>query len=325
MTRHTARSGPLVALAAVLATLAARPATAQVPTLDRVDSLVVAGHYDDARATLDRWWSAREAFEVPGSNRARALMLRARLAPDPETAEPDYLAVVLGYPTSTQAPEALLRLGQGLLADGDASRAAAYLQRLVADYPGRPQRTLGLLWLARAHSATRRYSAACQAARLGLEGAENQADMMALLQVEAGAACGVTAGDRVAATPTAEAAEPRRDTAAAPPRQARADSAPPRRAPVDPAPARPTAEGETGRFTVQSGAFRYPASADELVQRLRARGYEPRTVLVPANALLRVRVGRFATAAEAAALVSVLKSEGFDAIVVADAREERSP
>ena len=310
------------AVAAALLAGVPGPVRAQVPTLDRIDSLITAGQYADARSTLEQWWSAREAFEVPGSDRARALMLRARLAPDPDTAEPDYLAIVLGYPTSPQAPEALLRLGQGLLADGDAVRAVAYLQRLVADYPGRPERLTGLLWLARANAAARRFGTACQVARQGLQDSRDRPELTALLQEEETTACSVAAGDRDAEAAPA-VATPAADPRAREPAAERAAAPPPRPEPRPAAP--PATTDRQGRFTVQSGAFRYRETADALVQRLRGRGYEPRLVLVPDNDLLRVRIGRFATSAEAVALISVLRSSGFDAIVVADARQERSP
>lgn len=317
-----ATAGGFAVAAALLAGLPG-PVRAQVPTLDRIDSLITAGQYGDARSTLEQWWSAREAFEVPGSDRARALMLRARLAPDPDTAEPDYLAIVLGYPTSPQAPEALLRLGQGLLADGDAVRAVAYLQRLAADYPGRPERLTGLLWLARANAAARRFGTACQVARQGLQDSRDRPELTALLRAEETTACSVAAGDRDAGAAPA-VATPAADPRAREPAAERAAAPPPRPEPRPAAPPATTTDRQ-GRFTVQSGAFRYRETADALVQRLRGRGYEPRLVLVPDNDLLRVRIGRFATSAEAVALVSVLRSSGFDAIVVADARQERSP
>ena len=278
---------PAFMAAALLSFALAAPAAAQVPTLDRVDSLVTAGQYDTARSILDRWWSARNEFDIPGSDKARALMLRAQLATDPEEAEPDYLAVVLGYPTSPHAPEALLRLGQGLLATGDATRAAAYLERLVADYPGRPQRTPGLLWLARANIAARRPSAACSAAREGLQ-TTSDPDLRAMLQVEAGASCGI------GPQPSAEPEEP--DEPAA-----------------------------TGEYAVQTGAFRYRRSADDLIERLRDAGHQPRLVRVPRNDLLRVRIGRFQTSDQAEVLVTELRDQGFDAVVVSDADEEIRP
>ncbi len=282
------------ALLAASALLLAAPAAAQVPSLDAVDSLIAAGQYDDARATIERWWSARDSFDVPGSDRARALVLRARLQPDPATAEDDYLAVVLGYPTSPHAPEALLRLGQGLLATGQAARAAGYLRRLAADYPGRPQHTVGMLWLARAEAAARRNAAACTAAREGLADAGSQPDLAGMLRLEEAASCVI--GDRA-------------------PVAARQDDPPP------PAPA-PAVDRS---HAVQTGAFRYREGADALAARLRDAGFQPRAVLVPGSTLLRIRVGRFATAAEASALMARIRQAGFDAVVVHDADEERTP
>lgn len=274
---------------AALAALLAGPAAGagQVPTLDRVDSLVTAGQYETARSVLDRWWSARDEFDVPGSDMARALMLRAQLADDPEAAEPDYLSVVLGYPTSVHAPEALLRLGQGLLATGEAGRAAAYLERLIADYPGRPQRTAGLLWLARANNTARRPGAACAAARQGLQDS-NDPDLRSMLQVEAAASCSIRT-------------EPARDETPQP---------------------QPAASGD---YAVQSGAFRYRRSADELMEQLQDAGYQPRLVRVPDSDLLRVRVGRFPSSDEAEHLVTELRDHGFDAVIVSDAHQEREP
>ena len=296
------RYAPFIALPLLVAALA--PAEAQVPTLDRIDSLVTAGAYDSARTVLDRWWSARDEFEVPGSDKARALMLRARLAPDLETAEPDYLAVVLGYPTSPHAPEALLRLGQGLLATGDATRAAAYLERLVADYPGRPQRALGLLWLARANTAARRPQSACNAAREGLQ-STSDSDLRAMLQVEAGASCAVRT-------------EPAEPVERAAPEPRRAD---PADAPDPPQ----QAESASGSLGVQTGAFRYRESADRLMAQLREAGHDPRLVRLPGSDLLRVRVGRFEAADEAEALVTILRDQGFDAVLVRDVADEREP
>lgn len=292
----------VLALAAATAVPAA--ADGQVPTLAAVDSLVLAGQYDAARGILGRWWSARESFDVPASDMARALLLRARLATAPARAEADYLAVVLGYPASDLAPDALLRLGQGLLATGDAARAVAYLDRLVADYPGRPERLTGLLWLARANTAARRPAAACAAARSGLEDARDP-DLAAMLRVETGIACSaVTAragsASSSAATPSASDAPSATDAPGA-------------------------RDASAGDWAVQSGAFRHRAGADALMERLRRAGFSPRLVRVPANDLLRVRVGRYTTSGEAAALVTRLRDQGFDAVVVRNAGQERQP
>lgn len=296
----------------LLATLALLPGTAaaQAVSLDRVDSLLAAGDYDTARSTLEQWWSARESFDVPGSDRVRGMMLRARLQTDPAAAEADYLGIIIGHPTSPHAPEALLRLGQGLLVSGQAARAAGYLQRLAADYPGRPQRTLGMLWLARAQNTARRPAAACRAAREGLADAGAQPDIAAMLRIEEAAACAIANGPQ---GPPAASGEPR-------PPQTEV-----RRPPAERPAEVPAAAAATGAYAVQGGAFRFREGADALLARLRDAGFDARAVVVPRNTLLRIRVGRFATAADAAEVMQAMKRAGFDAVVVSDAAQERTP
>ncbi|HSH44218.1 MAG TPA: SPOR domain-containing protein, partial [Longimicrobiales bacterium] len=316
-------------LAAGLAAGAA-PAAAQVPTLDRVDSLITAGDYEQARATIQRWWSAREAFDVPGSDRVRAHMLRAALQPRIQDAESDYLAVILGHPTSQDAPRALLRLGQGPLADGQYNRAAGYLERLVAEYAGRPERAAGVVWLAQAQLHSRRTAAACRSAAEGLEAQPGRdPDQRELLRQVREAACGdggaVVAGNGPADESGQGGGPDRPETVpgvdgAAPQGAERAGQG-------STGGAEPGAESgaETGRFGAQAGAFRHRDGADDLVEALRGRGHQARIVLVPGSDLLRVRVGRFGSAGEAARAVEALKAAGFDAYVVRDVSEERQP
>jgi tetratricopeptide (TPR) repeat protein len=272
---------------------------AQENRLDRVDALVAAGAYADARTTLSGWWDSREAAGAGGAERARALMLRARLAPDPASAEADYLAIVLGYPISPDAPQALLRLGQGLLAMDEPTRAVGYLKRLVADYPGRPERATGLLWLGRAQTAARQLADACDTYREGLRDGADPA-VLAMLRAEEPVACAARPAPRGAMTP--------------------APATPP--APTAPAPA-PSATA--GRYAIQAGAFRQQPGVDALTARLRRAGHEPRTVRVPASDLTRVRIGRFESQAEAARLLARLRAQGFDVIIVTDADQERNP
>jgi tetratricopeptide (TPR) repeat protein len=161
-------------------------AWAQRTDLDRAEELLASGEYARARAALDGWerGAGSRGGAADPSLQARALLLRAKLAPDFETAEPDYLAVVLSYPTAPQAAEALLRLGQGWLAAKEPERAIRHLERLVADYPASPLRPAALLWLARAHRAAGRPEAACEAAAKGVEAASHDPELAALLREE---------------------------------------------------------------------------------------------------------------------------------------------
>jgi hypothetical protein len=240
--------------------------------------------------------------------RARAHLLRARLAPDLRSAERDYLAVALGHPTTPYAPHALLALGQGFLASGDRARAVAYLQRLVDDYPGSTHRPVGFLWVARARRLEGDLAGACIAARAGLAGAAP--DVAALLRREEQAVCQpAEEGDNAPRTQGQGAArDPGRTNQPA----GRTNQA-----------ERPAAS--QGRFAVQSGAFRQLDGARALADRLRSAGYEPRIVLVSGSRLLRVRVGRFPSAADAEAFAARIRTAGFPAVVVNDAHQEQQP
>lgn len=149
---------PLHAFIAALALglmLAPEALSAQQWALERADSLLAAGEYQAARSAVDDWWSTRAGQDpdATGAAEARALFLRARLTNDPAVAEGDYLAIAHRHPSAAVAPAALLRLGQWLLAAGEADRAAGYLERLVSDYPGAEARDEGVVWLERAGGA----------------------------------------------------------------------------------------------------------------------------------------------------------------------------
>lgn len=275
------------AVCVVAALGCAAPLAAQQPSLRQVEALMHAGRHAEARQLLEQW-IARPPGAESGSH-AQALMLRARLAVDPRAAERLYLTLVLDHPMADEAPEALLRLGQALLILGDAERAAAYLERLSRDYPGNPHRAVGQLWLARTYRGLGRADDACSLARILLEETPPAAEQRPLVEAAAEGACPrtATAGQRTADTP----------------------------APADQA---------SGRFAVQSGAFRQDRGAQALADRLSRAGYQPRLVRVPGSDLLRVRVGQFPSRDAAAALARDIEGRGFPAVVVSDADRERS-
>mgnify|MGYP001099389940 CR=1 FL=1 len=288
--------------ALLLACVLAAPAAAQPPSLDRAEELIAQGDYAAAREVVDRWWREEPAAspEALRAGRPRALLLRARLATDAVEAERDYLALALGHPSSPEAAVALLRLGQGLLASGQAERAVTYLERLATDHPNSPDRAVGLLWLARARRRAGRIDAACQAANQAEESRGLGPDLAALIRSERVASCRRIADAR---PPAGRQAEP-------PTRTAAARSEP--------------SAATTGTFAAQAGAFRDRSGAETLAAQLRRAGFEPRLVRVPGSSLVHVRVGRFSNAAEADALVARLRAAGFPALVVRDAGSEQA-
>lgn len=182
-----------------LLVLAAPGVRAQDADLGRAERLVAHGRYTEARDVVGRWLERARgsASDVSAGERARARLLRARLAPDLESAERHYLAVVLGYPSTPQAAEALLRLGQGLAAAGERERGVEYLRRLTVDHPESPRRETALRWLARIGSGP------------GGEGAGGDGDVAA-----ASAASDGRAGTVAAVEPADRAPGPEADDAA---------------------------------------------------------------------------------------------------------------
>lgn len=177
--------------------LAAAHASAQTrdTALARIDALLDAGQVARARDAIAQWNTAhpRSDTSVRAPSRAHALMIQARAAATWAEAEAALVAVAIGYPVTQHAPVALLRLGQGLLLQArvtknttDLSRAVAYLERLIADYPRTPLRAEGFLWLARAYFQTGNAAQACariaQARRMQLDSLTDQ-----LLEHEASA------------------------------------------------------------------------------------------------------------------------------------------
>jgi hypothetical protein len=188
-TRHIVAAAFVIVLVCV--SHGAAHGQAQDLTLDRIQNLIATGRFTEARNTLERWERDHgdpRSSAGPG-DRARALYLRGVLSSDVREAQDAYVGVVLSYPSSAAAPDALLRLGQGLLTAGDANRALAYLERLRSDYPGAPARETGLLWLARAQLASGLGPAACITARQGADGA-SAAHIRTLFELEQDRACG---------------------------------------------------------------------------------------------------------------------------------------
>ena len=89
-------------------------------------------------------------------------------------------------------------------------------------------------------------------------------------------------------------------------------------------PTPPAATAATsGTYTIQVAAFRDIAGARADVRTLKNAGYEARMVTVPANALIRVRVGLYDKASDATAVLSKLKSAGYQPVFVSDVSREK--
>ena len=107
-----------------------------------------------------------------------------------------------------------------------------------------------------------------------------------------------------------------------------AEPPPPPPVSPDPSPVSPPADDvvssapldrtETDPFTIQLGAFATEQRALSVMLEARSEGLEPRLVQVEGSELLRVRLERFATRAEAEGRAAILRELGFQAVVSSD-------
>lgn len=145
------RCAPAAALLAGLAA-GALPASGQSSELDRAEELARLGRVEEARQILTAWWAGPRTA-APARELQRGLWLRGRLTVDPAQAELDFQRIVVLYPSSPYAPQALFRLAQSAHARGDAEAARGHVAALVRDYPNSPSRQQAEAWLSAAGPA----------------------------------------------------------------------------------------------------------------------------------------------------------------------------
>ena len=296
------------------------PARAQrsAPATDtlflRAQRLANDGDAEAGRRLVDSLFRAAP----PGSARqAEALYWRAALAATAAEAERDYRRLTVEYPLSPRSEDALITLAQLEMTRREYPQALRHLERLVQEYPTSGSVPRAHFWIGRVHLEQGNLPRACAslasaraaASRTNVE-LHNQIDFHAqrCLGVDA-------ASETVAAAPPPQPPPPTTATnPVTPPPTASTSTAvpPPSR---DTATPRPTSGSATAspaagatQFTVQVAALNTRAQADELRDKLRARGFDAR--VVGAGQLFRVRIGRYPTRDAAAAVAADLKQRG---------------
>lgn len=288
-----------IAAASLLVGLAdAGAQTTTDPAYARAQALVSEGQGAAGRALVDSMYRAT----APGSGeRAEALFWRASLAPTAADAERDYRAIVVDYATSPRVEDALLRLAQLELARGDRAAALRNLQRLSTEFPASGQSARTSYWTARVLFEQNDLTAACAAnsqalARVAATDVELRNQIEYQQQRCRGAVAATT-------PPVAPPATPRDATPSIP-----VD------APVlQPAASATPSTSATRTYSVQVAATNTRASAQTIVNRMSARGYQAR--IDGTTAPFRVRVGRHETRAAAARLLNEMKAKGIDGFI----------
>ncbi len=324
-------------------------ATVVHPVYVRAQTLVNDGDAPAGRALVD----SMLAIAAPGSNEyAEAVYWRAVLASTAADAEMDYRRVVVDFPLSPRVEDALIRLAQLEIARANYDGALRHLNRLVAEHPQSPSRPRAGYWMARALFDKNDMQGACAATADALsrtsEGdAELRNQITYLNQRCAGvvlatpspvAAPQATADSgRVLTAPTTQpvtvappSAQPiTRDSvarvlvsppAASNPTPRPTTSAPPPAPRAEPVRSVPPPAPETGRaWSVQVAAYNVRSQADAMVSRLKTNGYEAR--VDGEAAPFRVRIGRYTSQGQASAVQRSLKAKKIEGFVVpADTR-----
>jgi cell division septation protein DedD len=272
--------GPLIALALLLLP---RDSAAQSvdSTLARIEQLTTAGDRAGARALAD---SLLATLPDSAPRYPDALYWRAFASSNAADAERDYLKLIIEYPVSPRAPEALLALAQLEYARGDRTAARRRFDRLLREYPAGPHVARASFWSARLALDEGDRPAACNALAVARR-AVSASDVELVNQIDYYAAqCAVAPADSTAR----------------------------------PGDAPPDSAGRTGvpdvEYSVQVAAFSTRREAASMVTRLRQRGFDVR--LAGTRAPYRVRIGRYATREEAAAALERMRRSRVSGIIV---------
>jgi len=283
----------LVSLFAVVLTTeaVAQTATRADSVFARARRLVNEGAGTEGRALID---SLVRSTKDGSAERADALYWRAALAPDAAAAQRDYVLITVDYSLTPRAADALLGLAQLEYARGDRAAARRHLERMVLEHPQATSITEAWYWLGRTRIDLGDVAAGCQAldsARKALPASEVERRNMVDY-----------AAQSCRNLPPAGATPPAPPTVTAPPSTTTTATA---------------SAATRGAWTVQVAAFKTKAEGERLVSSLKARGHEAR-VIEPFGSgatLYRVRIGFYATRADAVAVVAKLKAQRIDAIV----------
>ena len=259
----------------------------------RARQLVVNGNGAAGRLLVD---SVIAATNPDTPIYADALYWRAALAASSVDAELDYKRVVVEFPLSERAGDALFQLAQLEIARGDRAAAITHLDRFLLENPSSDDRGRAGLMLVRLAFDQNEPQHACGVLRRALQDVPSaEVELRNQLDYFSPRCVNVDSTRTTPTNPTARdtthrdsTSSTRRDTTSVP----RASKA---------------------KYTLQVAAYGSRADADALAKRLKARGIDVR---VSGTArMFRVRIGRYETRAAAAAAARDLKAKKIDAFV----------
>jgi hypothetical protein len=276
---------------AALAVIALAPAVALAQTDPRLVAVVrqaQEGHSDSARAAVSQLLQTTQPTDTLYPE---ILYTQAMVAADAGEMRTNLQRIAVEYTTSDWADDALLRLVQMDYATRNLSGAARNLEKLHADYPASNLMAQTSYWAARVYFDQSNPTLACRWLAEGLAQSQGNVELqnqLGYLNQRCGnlAAAG---GDSTGAA---------RDSS----KVASADSTQPK-TPAD-STAAPTGTGKTV-YRIQIAAVGNKAAANDAERKARKLGLTVRTL--HEKKLYKVRVGQYATRAEAQAAAAGLK------------------
>jgi cell division septation protein DedD len=307
------------------------------PVFTRAQALVSDGNGAAGRALID---SMIAATPPSAPLYPQALFWRASLAASAADAESDYKHIVVDYPLTAQAPDALLRLAQLELARGDRDAALSHLQRIPRDYPNSRSLARANYWIARVFFEKNDLVNGCAANANALARLDStEIELRNQIQYQ-GQRCPAPGAGVAAQSPSPTQSQPvsQPPRAVAPSDSARtekpasteakpsADAKPTEgdtkaigadtKAIPETKPVTPAAEAKVAKleYSVQVAAYKTRADADKLTENLKNRGYEARVDVSPD--WFRVRVGRYASEHAAESKLREMKAKQLAGFVV---------
>ena len=272
--------------------------------IQRARRLVESGNATEAKKLLD---SLVQATPSESAAYADALYWRAALATTAVDAERDYGRLLIEAPLSPRAEDAMLQLAQLEQARGDRRAATDHLQRFMLSYPNNPARPRVALSLVRLLFDQGLVAKGCDALRLGRESIPTEnAELRNQLEFYAPRCVSLDV-----APPGATADSATKPSSAPAPAPDSAKRAPPP-APK-PAAATPKTASGVAFYSVQVAAYESPEPATRMARMLVSRGLQAR--VDGKTRPYRVRVGKYATRAEAVKAAATLKSQGIGGFV----------
>lgn len=272
--------------------------------LARARRVALDGNVPEARRVID---SVLQANAADPARYSEALFWRAALAATAADAERDYGRLLVEAPLSDRAEDALLQLAQLEQARGNRKSASDRLYLYMLSYgnsPDRPARPRVSLWLVRLLFEQDQTARGCSALGLARDAVppENVELRNQLEAYTPRCTDFEVAGDTPA--PAVDAPAPKE--AQPSPRPARPSAErPPATAPAVP---RSSSQGGASHYSVQVAAYDSREAAERMAELLVSRGLAAR---VDGTARpFRVRVGRYATRAEAVKAAQALKAQG---------------